>query len=69
VRMQKSVVFGHRAAIAQARFAPAHHSGGGGGVPWWIFAVLAAALAYGLAMTVAMIRRRSPIAGGPAGQG
>jgi hypothetical protein len=56
-RLDTGVEFGHNAAAIQQRYSLPHPSSGSS-TAWWPFALLAAALGYGLVMTILMLRNR-----------
>jgi hypothetical protein len=62
-RLDTGVAFGAAQAALQQRYSPAHH-GSGSSTPIWLIALVAGVAAYGVLMTVLVVRnrRRSAIA-------
>jgi hypothetical protein len=58
-RLNATLTFGHRQAIAQQRYSGTPAAGGGTGTAWWKIALLAGAILYGLMTTVLLLRRRA----------
>jgi hypothetical protein len=56
-RLDTTVGFGHREAVAQQQYG-GQRAATGGGTSWWKAALLALAIAYGLVTTILLLRRR-----------
>jgi hypothetical protein len=59
-RLETAVTFGHRQAVIQQQYGHAP-SGANGGTAWWKIAGVVAAILYGLATTVLLLRRRTRV--------
>jgi hypothetical protein len=57
-RLDTLVQFGHADALRQQGYGGPKAPGGGSSLPGWLIALLAAAVLYGVAMTVILLRRR-----------
>jgi hypothetical protein len=58
-RLDTTVTFGHRAAVAQQQYGGPHAPAPGGGTAWWKIAGIVAAILYGLITTALLLRRRT----------